>query len=163
MPLGSRDCAVSCPKCGFVITSEPSIKDQPVSWEQTRSSRAGANRSAEPEGAPRATATRPKRSTGRGEARLKIIAVLSKHHQYSDGGCLNFEPIGVNELARQAEVSASSVSAFFDKQFDGRAKYNAACRNSATLATALKLLNGEFAPFLLYGKSPPGEAELHDE
>src|SRR5262249_18814112 len=39
----------------------------------------------------------PKRSTERGEGRAKLIAALTKHHQYADGGCLNLEPIGNNE------------------------------------------------------------------
>ncbi len=52
---------------------------------------------------------RPKRSTQKGNAQTKLIAALTKHHQYQDGSCLNTEPIGVNELAQQAGVSSSSA------------------------------------------------------
>jgi hypothetical protein len=44
----------------------------------------------------------------RGEAEAKLIAALTKHHQYADGSCLNLEPVGNNELARIAEVSEST-------------------------------------------------------
>jgi hypothetical protein len=39
-PLESKDAAVNCPKCGFVCTSEPIAKDQPVSWDRTAPQRA---------------------------------------------------------------------------------------------------------------------------
>jgi hypothetical protein len=92
-----------------------------------------------------------KRSTERGEARAKLIAAFTKHHQYADGGCLNQEPIGNNELAKAADVSPSSASAFFNDKFDGHTKYKALCRDTGKLVVALKLLNGEFAPFQLLG------------
>jgi len=100
-----------------------------------------------------------KRSTERGEGRLKLIAALTKHHQYADGGCLNLEPIGNNELARLAGVSTSTASAFFDEQFGGHVKYRAICADAARLVTALKLLNQELSPVLLFGRRPPGEGE----
>jgi len=103
------------------------------------------------------TTKKPKKSTQRGEARRKIIAALSKHHQYADGGCLNCEPIGNNELARQAEVAESTASAFFEKQFQGHDQYRVLCRKQGDLAAALKLLNGKFSPHILYGRNPPGE------
>ena len=52
-----------------------------------------------------------------------MIAALTQHHQYADSGCLNFEPIGVNEFARQATVSSSSASGFFKGKFGGHTKY----------------------------------------
>ena len=61
----------------------------------------------------------PKRSTERGEAHRKLLAALTAHHKYEDGGCLNLEPIGNNELARLAEVSKATASAFFNKEFGG--------------------------------------------
>ena len=109
------------------------------------------------------TPKKPKRSTERGEGRTKLIAALTKHHQYADGGCLNLEPIGNNELARQAEVDRATASAFFRKQFKGHGKYKAACTDSGRLVTALKLLNGEFAPHLLYGAKPPNEDDRAEE
>jgi hypothetical protein len=91
----------------------------------------------------------PKRSTERGEGRAKLIAALTKHHKYADGGCLNLDPIGNNELAKAAGVSGSTASAFFNDKFQGHKKYKALCRNTGMLAAALKLLNDEFAPYLL--------------
>jgi hypothetical protein len=73
------------------------------------------------------------------------------------------EPIGNNELARLAGVSVSTASAFFNKQFKGYTKYRAICANSSSLLAALKLLNQEFAPHLLFGAKPPGEDEHEDE
>jgi hypothetical protein len=101
--------------------------------------------------------SRPTRSTARGDARVKIIAALTRHHQYADGGCLNTEPIGVNDLARQAEVSRSTVSDFFEKEFEGHAAYKVVCRDAGRLVDSLKALRGEFSPHDLYGVRPPGE------
>jgi hypothetical protein len=42
----------------------------------------------------------PKKSTCNGEARLKMVAALTQHHQYENGSCGCLEPIGVNDLAR---------------------------------------------------------------
>ncbi|MCC7476717.1 MAG: hypothetical protein IT425_15110 [Pirellulales bacterium] len=107
--------------------------------------------------------TKAKRSTERGEGRAKLIAALTKHHKYADGGCLNLEPIGNNELARLVGVDQATASAFFKQQFKGHGKYKAACADAARLAVALKLLNGEFAPHLLYGSKPPGEDERDED
>jgi len=104
-----------------------------------------------------------KRSTERGEAQLKIIAALTKHRQYAAGGCLNLEPIGNNALAKAAGVSPSTASAFFNNKFQGHTRYKALCRDAGRLAGALKLLNGEFSPHILYGRRPAedgGEDEL---
>jgi hypothetical protein len=103
--------------------------------------------------------TKPKQNTRRGEARAKIVATLTAHHKYADGSALNLEPIGVNELAMKAEVGSASVSRFFHKAFgsksapDGLANYRRACANLMTLITALKTLNGEFAPSMLFEKT----------
>lgn len=93
----------------------------------------------------------PKRSTERGEGRVKLIAALTRHHRYADGGYLNLDPIGNNSLARAAGVSASTASVFFQDEFRGHAKYRAMCRDAGKLTAALKLLNDEFAPWLLLG------------
>ena len=108
-------------------------------------------------------ATKTKRSTEKGEARAKLIAALTAHHQYAGGSCMNLEPVGNNELARLAGVSKSAASAFFNKQFGGHTKYRAACSDAPRLIAALKLLNQEFAPRHLYGTKPPGEAECEAE
>jgi hypothetical protein len=96
-----------------------------------------------------------KRSTERGGAEAKLIAALTKHHQYADGGCLNQEPIGNNELAKAAGVSPSTASTFFNDKFQGHTKYKALCRDASKLIAALKLLNDEFAPFHLLGAASP--------
>jgi hypothetical protein len=108
------------------------------------------------------TAPNRKRSTERGEGRAKVIAALTKHHQYADGSCLNLEPIGNNELAKAAGVSPSTASTFFNNEFEGHTKYKALCRNSGRLVAALKLLNNEFSPHDLYGRRPAGEDDRDD-
>jgi len=99
-----------------------------------------------------------KRSTTRGDGREKLISALTKHHKYSDGSCLNQEPIGNNELAKLANVSKSTASEFFKKAFGGTEKYRAACSKLDLLIPALKLLNNEFSPHLLFGDNPPEAA-----
>ena len=92
---------------------------------------------------------KPKKSTAKGEARAKLISALTSHHQYSNGGCGEYQPISVNELSRQAKVAPSTASAFFTKQFQGHKKYQRGCEGKSTLITALKLLNDEFTPGML--------------
>jgi hypothetical protein len=105
-----------------------------------------------------------KRSTERGEARAKLVAALTRHHQYADGGCLNQEPIGNNELARKARVAESTASGFFEKEFEGWATYRAVCNDLHRLLAALRLLNGEVSPrHLQYGRTPPGEGTSADD
>jgi hypothetical protein len=104
-----------------------------------------------------------KRSTERGDGRKKLISALTKHHEYADGGCLNTEPIGNNELARLAKVDQATASAFFKRKFKGHGKYKAACADATKLTAMLKLLNGEYCPHLLYGDKPPGERERDEE
>lgn len=116
---------------------------------------------AQPTPAPAAPKT--KRSTERGEGQAKLIAALTEHHKYADGSCLNVEPIGNNELARLAQVSESTASAFFKKEFKGHTKYRAICGDARHLVVALKLLNQEFSPHQLYGDRPPGEGARDDE
>src|SRR5262249_55057709 len=111
----------------------------------------------------RPTEPAPKRSTERGEGRAKLIAALTKHHQYADGGCLNLEPIGNNALATLADLSPVTASAFFNDKFEGHAKYRAVCRDAGKLADSLKALNGEFSPHDLYGRRPPGEDDRSNE
>jgi hypothetical protein len=98
-------------------------------------------------------ASSPKRSTERGEGRAKLIAALTKHHRYADGSCLNTEPIGNNELAKAADVSASTASTFFNEEFGGHTKYKVLCRDPRKLTAALKLLNDEFTPYYLLGNA----------
>jgi hypothetical protein len=109
------------------------------------------------------TPKKTKRSTVRGEGRAKLIAALTKHHEYADGGCLNSEPIGNNELARQADVAKRTASSFFSKEFHGHAKYQALCNDSPRLVAALKALNGEFRPHEFYDSRAPDDLEQEDE
>ncbi len=104
-----------------------------------------------------------KRSTEPGEARIKLIAALTKYHKYADGSCLNQEPIGNNTLAELAQVSTSTASEFFKKEFGGWSQYRTMCRDVTRLTGALKLLNNEFTPDILYGHSPPGKKDREDE
>jgi hypothetical protein len=99
-----------------------------------------------------------KRSTVKGGGREKLIAALTKHHDYANGSCLNLELIGNNELARKAKVSPSTASEFFKKYFKGWKKYRAICNrgDAKTLVAALKLMNDEFRPCHLF------ETELAD-
>ena len=93
----------------------------------------------------------------RGEGEVKLVAALTKHHGYDNGSCKNLEPIGNNEVAREAVVAISTASAFFKKRFRGHTKYKALCRRVGELARSLKLLNGEYSPHDLYGRHPAGE------
>jgi len=109
-----------------------------------------------------------KRSTVRGEARDKLIAALTAHHRYEDGSCLETRVIGVNELARIAEVSPSTAKVFFDREFNrgekgGHARYRALCQTPGRLAISLRALRGEIAPHLLYGRRPTSEAKRDEE
>ena len=104
-----------------------------------------------------------KRSTEKGEARLKIIAALTEHHKYEAGSYMNPEPVGVAELARQAQVAKATVSVFFKNEFEGHAKYKVCCRHPSGLTKALKLLNNEYSPYHLYGEKPPNEDDRDDD
>jgi hypothetical protein len=110
-----------------------------------------------------------KKSTGRGDARLKIVAALLRHHQYDKGSCLNQEPIGVNELARTAVVSAGSATNFFNRAFrvekDGSKKYQQCCCDTLRLATFLKLLSGDFAAGAIVANAdrPPRRLDSPDD
>ena len=124
------------------------------------------------EGPPESPLKTPKakRSTVRGEGPAKLIAALTKHHQYANGGCLEKAPIGVNELADLADVSSSTVSKFFNDTFnngekEGHAKYRLVCNHTGRLLDSLKALNGEFRPhhLNLYGRRPAGEDDRHDD
>ena len=72
-------------------------------------------------------------------------------------------------MARKAEVSAGSVTGFFNKRFGGpekskgHSKYKAVCRDKDMLLASLKLLNGEFSPHMLYGRNPSGEGATDED
>jgi hypothetical protein len=102
------------------------------------------------------------RNTMKCNNQIKLIAALTQHHQYADGSCLNAEPIGNNELARQAEVGRATANRFFDKWFGGHAVYCGICRrNTRKLVDTIKAMNGEFVPASEpnYGAVPPAESD----
>jgi hypothetical protein len=92
--------------------------------------------------------TGTKKSSTPGDADEKILAALCTYHGYHDGGADNMEPIGGNELARQAGVSKGAVTGFWKRRFrkgaeDGSIKdYRIACRNG-TLTLKLAFWRGE--------------------
>jgi hypothetical protein len=99
----------------------------------------------------------------RSEGVVKLISALSLHHQYAGGGALHPDPIGNNDLARQADVDKATASAFFKREFGGHAKYKTVCRQPAQLAAMLKHLNGEYTADGLFGGTPPGEGRRDDD
>jgi hypothetical protein len=107
------------------------------------------DRSTENAGERGARTVKHKRSTEPGEAKAKIIAALTAHHQYDNGSCGKLAPIGGNELARVAKVSQGKVSGFFKEQFGSHSKYKVACHDTGTLAQSLRMLNGELKPSIL--------------
>lgn len=92
------------------------------------------------------TVIKRKKSTAKWDAETKLIATLTLHHKYEDGGCLNFDQIGIRDLARQAEVGPSSANRFIKKHFANHAGYRVACRAKHRLITILKKLNGDTPP-----------------
>ena len=122
----------------------------------------GPEKVEEPAGDVAKTQVRPKRSTSNGGARVKIIAFLTKHHEYANGSLLDQTPIGVNDLAGKAMLSKGSVSKFFKDKFGNHEIYKKACRDSGTLIVALKALNNEFTPKLLFKNARP-QVDAPDE
>ncbi len=83
-----------------------------------------------------------------------ILAALLKHHQYNGNSIMVHMPIGVRELARTLVgksgdplpgCSPASVKRYFEKRFNGHAKYEALCQSNGILSR-LKLLNGDISP-----------------
>jgi len=107
-------------------------------------------------------ASRPKRSTERGEAEHKLISALTEHHDYASGRSLKMEPINNNELALNAHVGNGSASRFFKKWFRGHRQYKTMClRNRSKLDDTLKSMNREYVPTHepTYGHATPGEID----
>lgn len=104
-----------------------------------------------------------KKSTERGDGTAKLIAALTLHHEYANGGCLKCDYAGNNELARAAEVAASTASKFFRDHFGGYTKYRVLCQSRAGLASKLTDLNNDRPPHATYGRRPPGEDDRRDE
>ena len=95
-----------------------------------------------------------------------LIAALTKHHDYDSGSCMNWVPVGNNELSRLAGVSNKTASEFFKQQFGGHAQYKIQCGTPQRLIASLKTLNNEFSPKDFNTARTPnqvGEQENRDE
>lgn len=144
----------------FVMAFAASLRDWADDIEAEETQRTRPDQASEKNQSGRG---RKKRGTTKGDSFVKLVAALSKHHQYADGGCLNFEPINNNELARQAKVDKATASAFFKKAFGGHNKYkNTYCRETARLVASLKYMNDEYTSDLLFGGRLPEEG-VHDD
>jgi hypothetical protein len=78
------------------------------------------------------------KKTAPGNARFLIISALEVWHGFQSGrgkpSVVRNEPVGVNQLAEKACVSAGAVSNFFKKEFKGHDKYAGLCnRNTQSL------------------------------
>lgn len=109
------------------------------------------------------TGKKQKKSTVRNEGQDKLIAGLTSHHQWADGGCLNCDSVGVRRLAKKCEVAPSTATAFFEKQFGGYEAYRTICRDPAKLSNSLKALNGGFTPRELFVPPPHGGKDDPDD
>jgi hypothetical protein len=87
----------------------------------------------------------------RRDPRPLIVAELNRHHNYNDpDGELNYEPLGVGELARRCGVAKSTVSKFFrQKPFEGHEAYGRMCQRPEKLQNALQRINGELPSMIL--------------
>jgi hypothetical protein len=85
---------------------------------------------------------RPKKTER--DSATKVIAALSKHHGYEEGGsAMNHDPATNRGLADDFDLSENALSRFL-KGHGGYTKYKAACRNG-TIDTLLALWNRECA------------------
>lgn len=94
-----------------------------------------------------------KNNHNRDNANDLLIAVITKHHRYADGGCLHTEPIGNNKLARLANVAKSTASKFFRCKFREYRNYRIICRDTSRLVNTLKMLNNEISPHIVLGNT----------
>ncbi len=102
-----------------------------------------------------------KRSTSAGEARAKVIAAFTKHHDYYGGRCWNYDPIGCTALARAADVAKSTATGWFKEKFGGHFEYAAMCRrNKGKVDVIVKAANGDFSAHDYTGMVP---AEVRDD
>ncbi len=82
---------------------------------------------------------KPTRATkvGKGDQTAKIVAWLTKHHEYESGSVHNYNPAESSDIREGAKVPANTVSDFLKREFPGgerpRAGYVQACRNQAKL------------------------------
>lgn len=81
---------------------------------------------------------------------LLMISALTKHHEYENGSCKSFEPLGCSALAEELGLAKSTASEFFKRRFKDHAGYKILCI-SRNISTLLKILNLEVSPHNLFG------------
>lgn len=92
----------------------------------------------------KAPINRKRGRAGESDARTKIVAALSTHHNFDKNGRdLDQTPIICTEFAILAEVSRWTLWLFFKNYFGGYAAYKKACRERPTLLASLRTLRGE--------------------
>lgn len=88
------------------------------------------------------TNTRTKLSNTNQSKEPALISAIIAHHQYDNGSVLNWDPIGSNALAEEANVGKGTASKFFKKWFGTHDRYKKACI-SGDVGIALRQLAGE--------------------
>ena len=123
-----------------VIVQIPTPETQSLvagSVQSTTESVAGKNKS---------PLRKPKVKHKQTDSEVKLVAALSRHHQYENGSIGEATPVGCRELGRLAEVSEKAASGFFKKSFGNHKRYTVICRQPEKLIASLKALNYEFTP-----------------
>lgn len=102
------------------------------------------------------TKVKSKKGTVANEAREKIIAALTLHHDFDGDSCMNMDFATGADLARKAGVDRATVTRFFTKEFDGYEAYRGACTRGDTgrLIAALRKLRDEEPSRLGFGDEP---------
>lgn len=91
-----------------------------------------------------------KAPTGKGAQALKLVAFLTKHHEYEAGHVGNYTAAESRDIASGANVRPNTVSDFLKREFrctdSPRDGYIAACRNQAKLLLWLMVKHGDQLP-----------------
>ncbi|MEZ6141069.1 MAG: hypothetical protein R3B84_10905 [Zavarzinella sp.] len=94
------------------------------------------------------------KKNGESSTESLLLAALTLHHEYSEGGCMNHEPIGCRKLAELAGVSAGSATAFFKKHFEQKP-------NVGYKGYKIKCLNGQIKRFFMQLEREPRFSQLN--
>lgn len=102
------------------------------------------------------TTVKSKKGTVANEAREKIIAALTLHHDFDGDSCMNMDFATGVELAQKAGVDRGTVSRFFKKAFGGYEAYRGICTrgNTGRLIAELQKLRDEELSRLGFGDEP---------
>lgn len=103
------------------------------------------------------TKVKSKKGTVPNEAREKIIAALTLHHDFDGDSCMNMDFATGADLAREAGVHRGTVTRFFKTEFDGGYEaYRGICTrgNTGRLIAALQKLRDEELSRLGFGDEP---------